>query len=233
MIVSIHQPNFIPWAGYFYKIIQSDIFVLLDDVQFTKNSYQNRNRIKTARGAAWLTVPVLTKGHFQELMNEILINNDVEWRKKHWRTIVENYNRSPYLALYREYFADLYSQEWISLVDLNEAIIRHLATELGLETEIIKSSQLDVKGSGTERLIRICQALGGDTYLSGHGGKKYLDERLFGEEEIDLTYYDFAPPVYPQGYGHFIPGLSIIDLIFNCGEKSLDIILGGKGQCRR
>lgn len=208
---------------------QSDIFVLLDDVQFTKNSFQNRNRIKTAQGAAWLTVPVLTKGHFQELMSKILINNEIEWRRKQWRTIVENYNGSPYFALYRDYFAELYFQEWIRLVDLNEAIIRHLATELGLETEIIKSSQLDVQGNGTERLIHICQALGGDKYLSGHGGKEYTDEKLFEKEGIDLTYSDFTPPVYPQRYGDFIPGLSIIDLLFNCGEKSLDIILGGKG----
>lgn len=227
MIATIHQPNYIPWLGFFHKIAQSDVFVSLDIVQFTKNSFQNRNRIKTANGEMWLTVPVLTKNRFGQLTNEIEINNSAKWGKKHWESIRQNYCKAKYFKSCSEFFENVYMNEkFTKLIDLNETILKFIIKTLGIQAKFIKASSLDIRGKSTDLLIEICKAVGADTYLSGPSGKKYLEEQRFRDESIQLIYDDFHHPIYDQLFGPFLPHLSIIDLMFNCGPRSLDILLG-------
>jgi hypothetical protein len=229
MIVSIHQPNYIPWLGFFHKIVQSDVYVSLDIVQFTKNSFQNRNKIKTANGEMWLTVPVLTKNKFGQITNEAEINNSVSWGRGHCRSIRQNYGKAAYFKFFIEFFETVYMDEnFTKLVDLNETILKFINKTLGIRSKFIKASSLGVQGQGTELLVEICKTIGADTYLSGSGGKKYLEEQRFKDEGIQLIYDNFQHPIYDQLFGPFLPNLSIIDLIFNHGSLSFDILLGGR-----
>lgn len=227
-VVAIHQPNYLPWLGYFYKIINCDAFVFLDNVQYEKNSFINRNKIKTSQGASWSTVDIITKGRYGQLISEVMINNNISWNKKHWKSINQNYSKAPYLNSCKAVFESIYQKRWEKLVDLNEHLIVSICRILGIEnTKFLKASDLDVSGKGTELLVNICQVVGAVTYLSGFGGAKYIEEDRFREAGIGLKYYDFKHPIYHQLWGDFIPNLSIIDLLFNEGERSL-LILKGK-----
>lgn len=218
MIVSVHQPNYLPWLGYFLKIANSDIFVFLDNVPYTKNSIINRNKIKTEHGAMWLTVSVLTKGRYGQLINEVEINNNVPWSKIHWKTIWANYAKAPYFQSYSSLFESVYQREWRKLSELNETLIRLICEIFSIKgVKFIRASELNVSGKSTELLINICKALGADTYLSGFGGKKYMNEKLFEKRGIELKYYEFQHPIYKQLWGDFISNLSVIDLLFNEG----------------
>jgi len=227
MIVAIHQPNYIPWLGYFYKIANCDIFVLLDNVQYNKNGFRNRNKIKTSQGTAWLSVGVLTKGCYGQLITEVEINNNVTWSSIHEKTISQNYSRAPYFKKYKAFFEDVYHRKWERLVDLDEALIKVIYEILVIKgVKFIRASDLNTSGQSTELLVNICKAVGADTYLSGPSGQKYMDEGLFVREGLSLRYSDFKHPSYSQLWGDFIPNMSIIDLIFNEGEKSLEILMG-------
>ncbi len=227
MIVAIHQPNYIPWLGYFYKIYLCDIFVYLDDVPYTKNSIINRNKLKTAQGAAWLTVDVLSKGRYGQLIKDVEINNNVPWSKNHWKTISQNYAKAPYFTEYRSFFEQIYLKRWERLADLNESLIGATCQLLGLRNaKFVKSSSLEVSGASTQLLVNICKVVGADTYLAGFGSKKYMDEAAFEKASLKFRYSDFKRPTYRQLWGDFIPDLSIIDLLFNEGERSLEILKG-------
>ena len=227
MIVAIHQPNYLPWLGYFYKIANCDIFVLLDNVQYNKNGFRNRNKIKTPQGTVWLSVGVLTKGRYGQLITEVEINNSVPWSSIHEKSISQNYSRAPYFKKYKAFFEDIYHKKWGTLVDLDEALIKVIYEILGIKSvKFIRASELNVTGESTELLVNICKAVGADTYLSGPSGQKYMDEELFEKEGISLRYSDFRHPTYTQLWGDFTPSMSIIDLIFNEGEKSLEILRG-------
>ena len=229
MIVGIHQPNFLPWLGYFYKIAKSDVFVLLDNVQYTKNSFINRNRIKTSQGAMWLTVPVRIKGRFGQLIKDVEINDTVDWQKKHLGTLGANYGKARFFeAIFQGLKTIYYADDWSNLCELNVRLLEWVLSLLKLEKRIVRASDLNVKGESTRLLVSIVKAVGGDVYLSGFGGAKYQEEELFKQEGIELQYYEFNHPVYPQLWSDFVPNLSIIDLLFNCGPESLDIILRGK-----
>lgn len=228
MIITIHQPNYLPWLGFFYKLSLADVLVFLDNVQFTKNGYQNRTEIKTSQGKQWLTVPVLTKGKPQQLTNAVEIDNKIDWRKNHWKTIVQNYSKSPHFALIAPLLEEAYAKEWCRLVDLNEKLIQGVCKILGLELRFVKASELNVPGTGSALLLNICQVLKADTYISGPSGKDYLDVNAFNANNVKLDFSAFKCPPYPQMWGNFIPNLSVIDLIANGGGRSLEI-LRGKG----
>ncbi len=216
MIASIHQPNYLPWLGYFHKIANSDIFIFLDNVPYSKNNFINRNKIKTQHGETWMTVSVLTKGYYGQLINEVKINNKIPWSKIHWKTIEANYSRAAYFKDYKHLFESIYEKKWESLASLNETLIKLICDILGINNiKFIRASELNVSGKNTELLINICKAVGADTYFSGSGGKKYLDEGMFEKEGMILKYSEFQQPVYNQLWGDFIPNLSVIDLIFN------------------
>lgn len=226
MIISIHQPQYLPWLGYFDKISKSDVFVLLDNVQFKKNEWQNRNRIKTARGWQWLTVPMIHK--FTQKIYEVKINNTVHWGKKHLNTLVTNYSKAAFFRQHIAFFEQAFAREWRCLVDLNIHFIRYLADGLGLsEKRLIRASAYDLREDATERLIDLCKQLQGDVYLSGRDGAKYLNTALFEKEGIQVVFQDYHHPQYPQLYGAFEPSLSAVDLLFNCGPESRSVLAKG------
>jgi hypothetical protein len=225
MIVAIHQPQFMPWLGYFDKIVRSNIFVFLDNVQFKKNEFQNRNKIKTAQGWMWLTVPVSYK--YPEHMDEVRINNRVDWRKKHVKTLAINYQKAPYFhALFPE-VERFYAGNAESISAVNRESVIMLLKLLGVDKETAVASAMGgLPEEPSERLATICDAMGADTYLSGAGGRAYLDLEPFKKRGISVAFQAFKHPVYPQLYGDFIPNLSLLDLLMNCGPDSLNIVEG-------
>lgn len=226
--ITIHQPEYLPYLGFFDRIIKSDVFVILDDVGYQKNGFINRNKIKTADGWQWLTVPVSNRSPNQKI-NEVLIDNQKKWKDDQWKTLCYNYSKALFFKTYADFFEDVFKKEWISISDLDIYLIENIARMLGLEKRIEKSSIYDIKGTATERLVNICKKFGADTYLSGTGGKGYLELEKFKKESINVVFQEFKHPDYPQQFMKkgFLSNLSIIDLLFNCGPKSLDIILGG------
>ncbi|OGS24820.1 MAG: hypothetical protein A2297_07425 [Elusimicrobia bacterium RIFOXYB2_FULL_48_7] len=226
MIVSVHQPQYLPWIGYFHKIAKSDLFVYLDDVQYKKREFQNRNRIRTKTEWQWLTVPVITKERFLQKISEVELDNTSRWQEKHWNSIKINYSHAPFFKDYREDFENIYSRKHDRLAGLNIEITAYLLKCFGISTPVKLESEFGLPGASTERIVNICKKLGADTYFSGAGGKDYMDETLFEKENIKLVYQDFKHPVYKQAYPGFEPYMSAIDLLFNCGPESPKIIKG-------
>ncbi len=224
MLIAIHQPQYLPWLGYLDKIDKADVFVILDNVQFKKNEWQNRNRIKTAQGCQWITVPVLYR--FPEKINEVRINNKENWGRKHLQAFITNYSKSPCYENYISFFEDIFSRNWEHLVDINVEIIKFLISTLDLKTRLVMASDLELREEPTERLIDICKTLGSQKYLAGKDGNKYMNLELFDKEGIEVIFQDFKHPVYNQLFGDFEPYMSAIDLLFNCGDKSLEILRG-------
>lgn len=232
MIAAIHQPQYIPWVGYMNKLANADIFVFLDTVQYKKNEWQNRNRIKTASGWQWMTVPVYYR--YPERISEIRIHDKEPWRKKHWKSLVTNYSRAPYFNSYADFFHDTLNRKWELLTDLNIHITEFLADVWGLKVKMVRASQLGTDHTDpTVRLVAICRELGADTYLCGKHGPKYMNIGKFCDSGINLLYQEFCPEIYPQLFEGFIQDLSSIDLLFNCGpegRKIIDTRLNTKGE---
>jgi len=225
MTVSINQPAYLPWLGYFDRIYKSDIYVVLDSVQFEKNSVTNRNKIRTKDGWAWLTVPLHTKGKFGDLsINKIEIFNQTNWQKKHWEQIKQNYSKAPYFKDHRSFFESLYSKQWETLQQINTHILDYLINELGIKTKIMYASLLNIEGTKAELVLNICKHLNATSYLSGPFGRDYLDEKIFGQSNIKIQYHDYNHPQYQQNFPNFEPYMSTIDLLFNYGKKSIDIL---------
>lgn len=222
--IGIHQPNFLPYGGFFRKVMFSDIFVILDNVQFSKNGYINRNRIKTPSGPLWLTVPVQTKGKSQQLINEVEISDNPNWRKKHLRTFEQYYKQTPFFNEVIELLEKCYSLETNKLVDLNIRLIENIREFLNLSADLKLASNLQTEGSSTERLVEICEALSGDIYLHGASGDKYMEFTTFERKGIELRLCDYNNPPYPQIGEGFEPNLSIIDMLFNIGKESVEVI---------
>ena len=234
MIVSIHQPAYLPWLGYFHRIAMSDAHIVLDDVQFEKNSFTNRNKVRTADGWCWLTVPVKTAGKFGNLpINEIEIAADRPWAKSHWETLRLNYSKTPFFAQHSTFFRDLYSKTWCRLADLTAEISGYLLTIFGISTRLYFSSQMKVPGRKDELVLNLCRELGASTYLSGPLGKNYLREQLFQQRGIGIQYCDYQHPVYLQTYLGFEPNMAAIDLLFNAGPASREILLREQGDITR
>jgi WbqC-like protein len=221
----VHQPMYLPYPGFFHKLSLADIFVIMDDVQYDKR-FTNRNRILDPQGPQWLTVPI-NKAHKFSPNNQVQINNALPWRETHWKKICASYANADYFPIYREYFEALYSREWRLLFDLDLETIRQLMDWLGIKIPIIRESELNVQGTGTQRLINACKAIGVDTYISGRGGKEYMDEKLFAVEGVRLEYQNYTPTPYPQRFTNtFVPDLSILDMLSNIGPGSTKLISG-------
>jgi hypothetical protein len=223
LIVAIHQPQYLPWLGYFDKMRRADVFCYLNDVQYKKNEWQNRNRIKNAQGWQWLTVPV--RYHFPEKINEVKINTTTGWQKKHLQALVTNYSRAPFYKPYSAIFEDTYTRDWEFISELNIHLLEYLreALEMNTKTTVI-SSDLQLSDDPTDRLIDICKSTGADTYLAGPDGTKYMDLQRFEQNGIKVITQEFKHPVYPQLFDDFESHMSIVDLLFNCGPESLDVI---------
>ena len=224
-VVSILQPGYLPYPGFFELIARCDVFVIYDDVQYDKNSWRNRNRIRGPEGPIWLSVPVFVKGYMGQKIHEVRVNNQHNWCRKHRGSLLQYYGKAKYFQEYIPFFYDVYNRSWELLIDLNMAIINFFVRLFGLKTELVRSSALLAQGHKTERIIAICKELGADAYISTNGAKLYLDEAKFTREKIALAYQDYMPPEYDQGYPDFISNLSTIDLLFHCGPRALEIIL--------
>ena len=227
MIIAGHQPEYLPYIGLICKAMHADIFVFSDHLQYGKKQFQNRNRIRTADGLdgwTWLTVPVITRGRFYQKIKDVEINNKLRWQERHLKSIYYSYKGTPFFEEYMPLFEKIYLQKWEKLEDLNEAILRAIFSILKAEIRIIKSSDYGVVGEKTEMLLDMCKKIGGDGYLSGQGGKLYVDESKFKEAGLSHQYCEFNHPVYKQKFQPFVPNMSSIDLLFNEGSKSNEII---------
>lgn len=225
MLVGIHQLHYLPWLRYFEKIARSDVFVVLDDAQFTKNDWQNRNRIKTASGATVLTVPVIHE-HGQRL-NEVRISNGSPWTRKHWQTIRQAYVHAPFFEYCASEIEDGYTVPWDSLNALNRFLLERFLRLLAIDTPIVYASSLGIGGAASARLAGLVRAVGGTAYYCGaHAAQTYLDGELFERAGIEIVMQEWRVPVYPQLHGDFVSDLSIVDLLMNCGPESLNILLG-------
>jgi len=215
MIIAIHQPNYLPYLGFFDKMKRSDIFVIYDDAQFNSRDFQHRNRIRTGQGWQWLTVPVEKR---PISINEIKIKNNIKWSSVHFTAIRANYLRTPYYSEYEKEMKSIYEKTYDKLVDLNMNLINFLKKAFNINTKIVFSSDLGFTSKSTERLIEIVESLGGDTYLSGPKGRDYMDISLFEKKGIKVRFQDFKHPTYKQRYDGFIPNMAAIDALFNVGQ---------------
>jgi len=233
MRVTILQPSYLPWLGFFEQMARSDKFVLLDDVQYTRRDWRNRNKVRVSEGWAWLTVPVQQKSRFAQSLLETRIDNSLSWRRKHLETLRQHYGKAPFFEKYFSRCQQIYQKDWEFLFDLCLETIQFLKEEIGIETPLLRSSELKTSGTKAERLISICRELGATHYLSGESASDYISEEDFSGQGIGLEYQNYEHPVYPQRYPGFVPHLSAIDLLFNCGEQSLGILKQDKTESIR
>ncbi len=217
MIVGIHQPNYLPYLGFFHKMKESDIFIIYDDAQFNKGDFQHRNRIRIHNGQKWLTVPV-EKRHSPinriQVINDTMVKNE-KWSQHHLSQIHDNYKNAD---LFSDYFDDMSSildEEHELLAVLNMKLIEFLSSSFDIDTKIVYSSDFPSGSTSTQRLIELVSSVNGDTYLSGPAGRNYLDMELFKTNGIDVIFQDFKHPVYEQQYEGFVPNMSAIDALFN------------------
>lgn len=224
--VAIHQPHYLPWLRYFEKVARADVFVLLDDIQFSKNGWQNRNRVRTYTGTTLLTVPV--HAALGAPINAVTIDNRAPWARKHARTLVESYRRAPHWDRCAPLLDAVYGKHWDSLAELNAAMLTLLLEVLGIQTPVVRASTLQVTGQATQRLVNLIRAVGGDTYYSGaYALDAYLDAATLERAGIALELQHWECPHYPQVHGDFIPDLAIIDLLANHGPDALTILTRG------
>lgn len=227
MILTAHQPLYLPWLGLFHKIALSDVFCLFDDSQYDDNDFQNRNRIKGPNGPMWLTVPVQAQNHYQLKITDVEIVDRAVWRRKHWKSLLFAYHRAPYFAQYADFFEETYQREWRRLVDLNVHLLRFLLGALGLPADFPRTSELGLTARKSEAIIEMCCKLGATTYIFGEQGRHYADVAAFEAANIRVVFQDYRHPTYPQQFGEFVSHMSVVDLLFNSGPHSLDAILFG------
>ena len=219
------QPTYLPWCGYFALMEYVDIFVVLDQVQFTKRSWQQRNQIKTNNGVQWLTVPVLTKGKRDQLIRDVIIDDTVNFSKRHIASIAHNYSKSRYFKEYSTDILECIETRNKRLLDLNLSLILRIKEQLDINTKVIISSDLGCEGAKDTLLASICQRLGASEYISPQGSKEYMDKsKEFADKKIPFSYFRFTHPEYTQLTNPFIPYMSIVDLLFNCGPDSIKLI---------
>ena len=218
--VVVLQSNYIPWKGYFDLVHDADLFIFYDDLQFTKNDWRNRNKIKTPKGAQWATIPVGTDAH--RLICEVTLK-DFEWQEKHWALFKQHYGKCPHFSRYRTFFEEAYlSRQWSNLSELNQHLIRSISKELlNIETEFRDSREYDLTGQKLDRLLELVVKTGADRYVSGPAAKGYIEPSRFAEAGIELVWKDYSGyPEYPQRFPPFEHGVTILDLLFNVGPDA-------------
>ena len=225
-IISIRQPGYIPYLGFFKKIESVDAFVFLDDVQYSRGDWDNRNKIRTIDDSMWLTIPILNKSG--ELLNQVKIDYSKDWVYKHISAIEFNYENTSFFNSYWKDIKSILEKPYNKLFDLNIKLINYFISVLQIETKTILSSDLDIDSKGSKKLLDICKELNADTYLSGELGINYLDVNIFKNENIQIIFEKFKHTQYIQKYLEFIPNMSIIDLLFNEGENSINILKNSK-----
>jgi len=231
MIVAIHQPHFLPWLGYLHRMAQVDLFVLLDHVQFERRNYQNRTMIRMDGETRWLTVPVVQNSQKERIVDK-QVDNRLDgtkwWSPNHFLTLKHAYREAGFFNAYAAEMKRLFDTRWERLVDLNQVALDLLRDVFGIRTPLARSSELAVEGARGDLILGICRAVGARTLLAGFGGSRgYLDEQAFAREGVAIQFHQFVHPEYPQcGPQPFVKGLSAIDLLFNCGPRSSELLLG-------
>jgi hypothetical protein len=227
--VAVLQSNYIPWKGYFDIVNSVDLFIFYDDLQYTKNDWRNRNKLKTSKGATWLTIPVGTD--LRRLICEVELRDDA-WQQKHWAAITEWYSAAPFFERYKNFFRDVYlGRRWTNLSALNQHLIQAVARDfLKVRTEFADSRAFNLTGTKQERLIDLLRKAGATWYLSGPAAKDYIEPARFAESGIELAWQDYSGyPEYPQRFPPFEHGVSIVDLLFNVGPDAPEYIWGWRG----
>lgn len=219
--LAVLQPGYLPWLGFFEQVKRASTFVIYDDVQFDKNGWRNRNRIKGNSGPIWLTVPV--HGSTSQKICEVRIDNKLPWRRKHLSSIEMNYKKAPYYELYMPRLKEIFAQDWDFIAELDMVLIEQLCKWLEIGTPLVRSSSLTVAGDRNSKLVNLCKTFNCQTYFSGAAAQDYLDQDLFKGEGIQVEWQDFKHPVYQQMHGEFIPFLSVLDLLLNCGPESKEL----------
>ena len=218
---SIHQPQYVPYLGFFHKLANSDVHVLLDNVQFHRRGLQHRNKIKTSTGAQWLTVPVSSSS--REVLGEVRVSQTEPWQDKHGKTLSLNYARAPHFPALGKELVDLLGKPWDRLCELNEALIRWVMQATGIRTELVRASDLGVDGTRTDLLVELCRAVGADRYVSGPGGRRYMELDRFDGAGVEVVWQEFTHPTYEQLFPSvgFVPDLSIVDSLLCCGPEAV------------
>ncbi len=228
MRLAVLQPSYLPWLGYFDQIDRVDVFVYYDDVQYDRNGWRNRNRVKGPNGPVWLTVPVKHTGRGLQRICDVEIDGQRNWAQKHLRSIAQFYAKAPYVNDYIPRLTELLGQTWTHLADLDIAINEAIIEWLGLGARVVRSSTLRVEGDRNERLIHICRHFGAGHYLSGNAAKSYVDLEAFAASGISVEWQDYEHPNYSQLHGTFVSHLSTIDLLMNAGPETLRILRSGR-----
>ncbi len=224
MLLTAHQPNYLPYPGFFRKIATADEFLVVDTTQFVKRGpfgWIHRNRIRTPNGPIWLTLPVLSKGRYHQSILEVELDSGRDWAGKHWRSIEWNYGKSPH---WERFFPDLraiYQRPWTHLAPLTTEIIRWFIRELDLDRPIHIASDLRAEGTSTEYIVSFCRELGADGFLSGSHGRDYLDVGRFPEAGIELQFQDYTPPQYAPPGSELLENLSMLDMLFTLGDQAI------------
>lgn len=237
MIVAAHQPNYLPWLGYFDRIRRAQLFILLDHVQFERQNFQNRTKIKAAGAPRWITVPVHQKSRGELILEKLVCNGADErehWGRKTYLLLEQNYAKAPHFKDYAPGLKEIYVvRRWEKLIDLNIALLKFCLDALSIKTPLIRSSELKVSGAKSELVLNMCLAAKAKSYIAGMGASRhYLDLEAFKRSGVDVVWQEFKHPPYPQapsGSPH-VPGLSVLDLLFNCGPRSAEVLASG-GQC--
>ena len=227
MIAAAHQPLFIPWIGYFDKISKTDLFVIVDNVQFTTAGWIRRNTIKGSSGPQKIIVPVKEKKHLGQNIRDVLIDSDgnSNWREKHIRTFAFCYGKAPYFNEVMTFLERTYSRGWKNICQFNIELIHAVCEYLEITTKVIISSENNIQGGKTDLIVDICEKTGADTFMLGMGGSAaYADREFIASKGISVIMQQFRHPEYPQLFGDFVPNLSILDLLFNMGPGSRDIV---------
>lgn len=226
MILTAHQPMFMPWLGLFDKIAKADVFCIFDDVPFERHGFGNRNKIKTHNGEQWLTVPVRLDDHLGKPAREVRICNDHNWRRKHLRAIELAYQKAPYFKFYWPGVIMLYEKELETLAEFNCCMLLTFMALLGIEVSVVKASEQSFTGSKSDLVLDMCRKLGASEYIFGSQGRGYADVEAFEAAGIKVTFQDYQHPVYPQLHGAFLPNMSVVDLLMNTGPEAAGIIKG-------
>ncbi len=223
--IAIMQSNYLPWKGYFDLISSVDELIFYDEMQYTKRDWRNRNVIKTSQGLLWLSIPIKVKGKYNQTINESIIDGE-KWKTKHWKTIIQCYNKSEYFDEVAKILEPFYkSKSYEKLSELNQELIKEICKYLGINTILSNSKEYGIINGKTERLIDLCIKANADEYITGPAAKEYIKSELFDERNINLKWFKYEKyPIYNQLHGKFVHEVSIIDLLFNCGPNSIKFI---------
>ena len=225
MILTAHQPVYLPWLGLFKKIALADRYVSLNNVQYQRSDWNHRNQVRINGEVGWLSVPVKKKGYLGKKYIDIEIDNSQPWAKKHWCTLLFNYKKSPYFKKYIDFFEDTYQREWKTLVALNEYMLKWFLRELKINLLVESVSDKKVSGTKDDLIVNLCECMGANVFIFGKQGSNYVDVQKFTTKNVIPYFQEYQHPKYNQGMFDFVPYLSVVDLLFNEGDNSFDVIM--------